>query len=61
MYTDEDRAETEEMANEWLPKIETHTMGKNKSIMVLILFACKQEPTIIIFWESSVSIRLKQM
>jgi hypothetical protein len=43
MCKDKDRAETEGMANQWLPQIETHPMDKNQSLtLLMILLLCLQ-------------------
>jgi hypothetical protein len=36
IYRDNDRAETKGMANQWLPQIEIHPMGKNQSLTLLM-------------------------
>jgi hypothetical protein len=37
------------MANQWLPQIETHPMGKNQypTLLVILSYAWEQEPSII--------------
>jgi hypothetical protein len=48
MCRNKDGAETEGMANQWLPQIETHPMGKNQSLTMLMIlyYAYTQELSI---------------
>jgi hypothetical protein len=41
------------MASQWLDQLETHPMGKNQSLTVLMIlsWAYKQEPSITVLWE----------
>jgi hypothetical protein len=45
MCRDKDKAETEGLANQWLAQIETHPMGKNQFLTLLmkLCYACRQE------------------
>jgi hypothetical protein len=45
---DKDGAEIERMANKWLGQLETHTMGENQSLTLLMIscYICRQEPSI---------------
>jgi hypothetical protein len=52
MHRDKDRVETENMANQWLAQTETHPMGKNQSLTVLMIlcYAYRQEPRLTVLW-----------
>jgi hypothetical protein len=45
------RAETEEMANQWLGQLETHHMEESQSLTLLMIFfyTWRQEPRITVF------------
>lgn len=53
MYSDKDREEIEGIVNQWLSQFETHTVGKNHSMAVLMIFSYiyRQEPSITGLWE----------
>jgi hypothetical protein len=47
MCVDKDRADTEEIANRGLLQIETHSLGKMQSLMLIMIFyyAFRKEPS----------------
>lgn len=49
-----DGAETEGMISQQQAQLDTHPMGKHRSLTVLIklCYACKQKPSMTIFWQS---------
>lgn len=50
----QERAETEGMANWYLAKPETYTMGKctSQTVLMIIHSACRQGPSMAILWEA---------
>jgi hypothetical protein len=63
IYKDNYRAGMEGMAKPRLPQIETHPMGKNQPLTLLVIFccACRQEPSIAVLWEALPSSQWKEM
>jgi hypothetical protein len=53
----------QEMANQWLAQIETHPMDKKQSLTLLILiyYAYKQEPSLTVLWQALSNSRQKQI
>jgi hypothetical protein len=62
MCRNKDRAETQGMANPWVPQLKTHPMGKNQSLTLLMVlcYACR-EPSKIVLWEAPPSSQWKDV
>jgi hypothetical protein len=60
---DRDGVETREMASQWLPQLEVHPMGECQPLTLLIIlcYAFRQEPSIAVSWEASFNSSWKQM
>jgi hypothetical protein len=55
MYRDKDGAETEGTTNQWLSQLETYIMWESQplTLLMILCYACRQEPSMTVFWEAS--------
>ena len=63
MPRDEDGAEAERTDIQWLPQLETHPIWESQrlTLLMILCYACRQEPSITVCWETSSSSGWRQM
>jgi hypothetical protein len=63
MHRDKDEAEIEGMTNQQLAQFEFYPMVVSQplTLLMVLCYACKQEPSITVFWEASSDSWWKQM
>jgi hypothetical protein len=63
MCRDKDEAESEGIVDQWLAPLKAHPIGERQplTVVMILLYVCKQEPCITVSWEASSSSGWKHM